>query len=50
MQTDPVCGANVEEKNPKFQAHFAGKNFVFCSEECKKKFEEKPEEYAVRVA
>ena len=50
IMTDPVCGRNIEETNPEFQARFAGKKYVFCSEECRKEFEERPEEYVETAA
>jgi P-type Cu+ transporter len=47
--TDPVCGRKIDE-NTEFQARFAGKKYVFCSEECRKEFEERPEEYVETAA
>jgi len=50
MTTDPVCGMEVDEKNPEFQAAFAGKKYAFCSDECRKEFEDRPEEYVATAA
>ena len=50
MTKDPVCGMNVDDKKPEFQAQYAGRKYVFCSEECRKEFEEKPEEYVESAA
>jgi P-type Cu+ transporter len=50
MTTDPVCGMKVDEKNSEFQAKFAGRKYTFCSDECRKEFEEKPEEYVEMAA
>ena len=49
MAIDPVCGMRVDEKNAEFQSMFAGKKYFFCSEDCRKEFEESPDEY-VEVA
>jgi YHS domain-containing protein len=50
MTTDPVCGMRVDDKNPEFQTQFAGKKYFFCSDECRKEFEERPEEYVETAA
>jgi YHS domain-containing protein len=50
MTTDPVCGMKVDEKNTEFQTQFAGKKYFFCSEECRKEFETKPDEFVESVA
>jgi YHS domain-containing protein len=50
MAIDPVCGMNVDEKNAEFQTQVGGKKYFFCSEECKKEFLEKPEEYVETAA
>jgi YHS domain-containing protein len=47
---DPVCGMKVDENHPEFQSQFAGKKYVFCSEECRKEFEENPEEFIETAA
>ena len=50
MSKDPVCGMQVDEKNPQFQSQYAGKQYTFCSEDCKKKFEKDPQHYARSAA
>ena len=50
MTIDPVCGMKVDENNAPAQTQFAGKKYSFCSEECRKKFEQNPEEYAQTAA
>lgn len=50
MTTDPVCGMKVDEKHPEFQTQFAGKKYFFCSDECRKEFEERPDEYVETAA
>jgi YHS domain-containing protein len=50
MATDPVCGMQVEEKNPEFESQYAGKKYYFCSEECKQQFDKRPNEYVTHEA
>ena len=50
MTIDPVCGMDVDENNPEFVTKFAGKKYVFCSENCQKDFEEQPEDYVETAA
>jgi Cu+-exporting ATPase len=45
MTTDPVCGTTVDERESEFGTQFAGKKYFFCSEECRKEFEDRPDEY-----
>jgi len=47
MTTDPVCEMKVDERTAEFQTQFAGKNYFFCSEECKTEFENRPDEYLI---
>ena len=46
MTKDPVCGMKVDEKNSQYQTQYGGKNYNFCSRECKTTFEQRPEQYA----
>lgn len=50
MAIDPVCGMDVQEDNAKAQTQFAGKKYYFCSEECRTKFEDNPQEYVGNAA
>jgi YHS domain-containing protein len=50
MATDPVCGMKVDDKNPEYQAQFAGRKYIFCSENCRHEFETNPEEYVEAAA
>jgi YHS domain-containing protein len=50
MTKDPVCGMNIDEKAAEFQTQVAGKKYFFCSEECKKEFQENPEDYVETAA
>jgi YHS domain-containing protein len=50
MAIDPVCGMKVDENSAPAHTQFAGKKYSFCSEECRKKFEQNPEQYAQTAA
>lgn len=43
---DPVCGMMIDQKTAKFHSLYQDKHFYFCSESCKKQFDEKPENYS----
>jgi YHS domain-containing protein len=45
MQTDPVCGMKVDEKNAPAKAHHNGKDYYFCSQNCADKFKNNPQQY-----
>ncbi len=49
MKTDPVCGMRVDEKTA-ILSHKGAQTEYFCSEECKKKFEENPRQYERKSA
>lgn len=46
MQTDPVCGMQVDEQKAAGQSEHQGQTYYFCSPGCKRKFDENPAEYA----
>ena len=50
MTKDPVCGMQVDEHNSQYQTQYGGKQYNFCSADCKKKFEQQPEKYARSAA
>jgi P-type Cu+ transporter len=50
MTKDPVCGMQVDEKDSQFMTQYGGKQYKFCSADCKKKFEQQPEQYARSAA
>jgi YHS domain-containing protein len=50
MTTDPVCGTRIDDKSAEFQTQFAGRKYFFCSDECRKEFEERPEEFVEAAA
>ena len=45
MAIDPVCGMEVDEETAKDRSAFAGKDYFFCSPDCREEFDESPEEY-----
>ncbi len=49
MKTDPVCGKKVDQKTA-ILSHKGAKTEYFCSEECKKKFEENSQQYQKKSA
>jgi Cu+-exporting ATPase len=50
MAIDPVCGMTVNDNETEFQTQFAGKKYFFCSEDCRRLFENRPEEYTKPAA
>ena len=44
--TDPVCGMQVEEQQAAGQSDYGGETYYFCSQGCKQKFDQDPEQYA----
>jgi YHS domain-containing protein len=42
---DPVCGKHLEKSDVKIQSEFLDCTYSFCSNECRKKFEENPRGY-----
>ena len=42
---DPVCGMQVNQQNAAGRSAHRGKTFYFCSEDCKKQFDQDPEPY-----
>jgi YHS domain-containing protein len=43
---DPVCGMDIEPEDAAGESEFQGNTYYFCSNECKRKFDEKPLSYA----
>ena len=50
MVKDPVCGMDVDEKQSKFHSEHGGRQYHFCSEECKDTFDSQPQNYANQAA
>jgi Cu+-exporting ATPase len=42
---DPVCGMELTPGQVVAQSSYQGQRYDFCSEECRRLFEENPEEY-----
>lgn len=43
--TDPVCKMKVDKNKAKYSSEYKGEKYYFCSENCKKSFDEGPEKY-----
>lgn len=43
MVTDPVCGMEIDSSQAPAQTIHNGQAYYFCSEECRRTFEENPE-------
>jgi Cu+-exporting ATPase len=50
MAKDPVCGMQIDEQAAEATAEHRGRDYYFCSSECKEKFEQEPERYARQTA
>jgi YHS domain-containing protein len=50
MARDPVCGMEVDEREAEAQSRHQGQTYYFCSPECRRKFEQNPEQYARQVS
>jgi Cu+-exporting ATPase len=42
---DPVCGMTVSETSAAGTSNYQGTTYLFCCSQCKRKFDEKPEQY-----
>lgn len=45
MQTDPVCGMQIEESKAAGKSEYKGQTFYFCSAVCKTEFDNEPQKY-----
>ena len=45
-RNDPVCGMQVDDRDAAAQSEYEGETYYFCSQGCKKKFDQDPEQYA----
>lgn len=43
---DPVCGMQVDEQKAAGQSQYLGETYYFCSQHCKQKFDQNPQQYA----
>jgi YHS domain-containing protein len=46
MTRDPVCGRQVDEKTATARINYKGREYQFCSQDCKRQFDQRPESYA----
>jgi Cu+-exporting ATPase len=46
METDVVCGMQVDPESATETSEYKGRTYYFCSRECKEKFDANPEQYA----
>ena len=44
MQKDPVCGMSIDSKG-KQSSNYQGKTYYFCSADCKRAFDDHPDNY-----
>ncbi len=44
--TDPVCGMQIEQEKAAATLEYRGVRYWFCSEACRKRFEQDPAKYA----
>ena len=45
MQTDPVCGMQIDEKSAAANSKFKDKTYFFCAVGCREQFEQAPDKY-----
>lgn len=50
MAKDPVCGMTVDPRQADQKVHYHGADYVFCSEDCRSKFQADPERYVAGAA
>ena len=43
--TDPVCGMAVDDQTGPHKSTYQGKPYYFCCAECKRQFEQNPQQY-----
>ena len=46
MTKDPVCGMQVDENKAPATSSYQGKQYSFCGQDCKNKFDRDPQYYA----
>lgn len=45
-ERDPVCGMQIDTQDAAATSEHQGQTYYFCSEGCKEKFEQNPQQYA----
>ncbi len=48
LPRDPVCGLEIHPDDVDSWVEYGGTQYFFCCPECRRVFEESPEEYAAR--
>lgn len=48
--TDPVCGMQIQDSQAPAQTTYEGQTYYFCSDECKRKFDENPDQYVKKTS
>ena len=43
---DPVCGMQIQSERAAYSAHYGPDTYYFCSKECYRRFQERPESFA----
>lgn len=43
---DPVCAMQVDGQKAAGQSQYQGETYYFCSQHCKQKFDQNPQQYA----
>lgn len=50
IQTDPVCSMQFDHQNASAKSQHQGTTYYFCSADCKRNFDQKPERYAAKLS
>jgi YHS domain-containing protein len=45
MERDPVCGLQVDPPQSAYTSEYEGETYYFCSERCKRQFDQDPLPY-----
>jgi Cu+-exporting ATPase len=45
MQTDPVCKMKVDDQKAAATSQYQGMTYYFCGQDCKRKFDQQPQQY-----
>lgn len=49
-QRDPVCNMEVDQQNAAGRSEYQGRTYYFCSQDCKSKFDQNPQQYTKQAA
>lgn len=50
IQTDPVCSMQFDHQNASAKSQLQDTTYYFCSADCKRNFDQKPEQYAAKLS